>query len=204
MSMAALSTTELRFDIARTALLVMDFQAQIVERFVAEPQRVLAATAVAMAAARAAGLRIVHVVCGFRPGFPEVSPRNPVFSAVKASGGWTFDIHPRVAPNPDEAVVTKRRTSAFMGTDLEIILRAHAVDTLVMCGVNTSGVVLSSVRYAADSDFRIVVLRDACSDPDPQVHACLVDKIFPRQATVIASEAFADMLGQAASSPPHG
>ena len=124
----------------------------------------------------------------------STSPNIPVFSAVKASGGWSFDIHPRVAPNPDDVVVTKRRTSACMGTDLEIILRSNGIDTLIMCGINTSGVVLSSVRHAADSDFRILVIRDCCSDPDESVHACLVEKIFPRQATVITSDILAGIL----------
>ncbi|MEO8751835.1 MAG: SDR family NAD(P)-dependent oxidoreductase [Casimicrobiaceae bacterium] len=59
-----------------------------------------------------------------------VNNADRFFSAVKASGGWNFDIHPRVAPNPDKVVATKRRTGAFTGTDLEIVLRANAIDTL--------------------------------------------------------------------------
>ena len=192
--------SDLNLDVARTALLVMDFQTQIVERFVGDPERLLAATAATIAAARASGMRIIYVACGFRPGFPEVSARNPVFSAVKASGGWSFDIHPRVAPNPNEVVITKRRTSAFVGTDLEIILRSNGIDTLIMCGINTSGVVLSSVRHAADSDFRILVIRDCCCDPDESVHACLVEKIFPRQASVMTSEVLVGILSRQATS----
>jgi nicotinamidase-related amidase len=84
--------------------------------------------------------------------------------------------------------VVKHRTGAFSGTDLEMILRAKGVDTLILFGIATSGVVLSTVRYAADSDYRLVVVTNCCSDQDPEVHNCLVGKIFPRQATVVTSE----------------
>jgi nicotinamidase-related amidase len=183
-----------RLEAARSALLVMDLQTQIVQRFAGAPETLLQATATAIAGARRHGMRVVYVVCGFRAGFPEISQANPVFSAVKAAGGWSLEIHPRVAPSPGEVVIEKRRTSAFAGTDLDIVLRANGIDTLVLCGVNTSGVVLSTVRHAADQDYRIVVLRDCCSDPDPAVQACLLDRIFPRQATVASAADFVAAL----------
>jgi nicotinamidase-related amidase len=69
-----------------------------------------------------------------------------------------------------------------------MILRAKGFDTLILFGIATSGVVLSTVRYATDLDYRLVVVKDCCSDQDPEVHNCLAGKIFPRQATVITSE----------------
>lgn len=179
---------------ARTVLLVMDFQIPIVERFADGRDALLAATAKSIAAARQSGVRVIYVVVGFRPGFPEISPRNKSFGALKASGGLATDIYPAVAPTAEEAVVTKHRVSAFMGTDLDMILRAGDIDTLVMCGIATSGVVLSTLRHAADADYRVTVLRDCCADTDPEVHACLLDKIFPRQATVTDSAAFLGAL----------
>jgi nicotinamidase-related amidase len=89
-----------------------------------------------------------------------------------------------------EIVVIKHRVGAFFATDLDMILRANEIDTLVLCGIATSGVVLSTLRHAADADYRIVVLRDCCSDADPEVHACPLNKVFPRQATVVASGSF--------------
>src|SRR6202023_3192861 len=120
-------------------------------------------------------------------GFPEISPYNKVFSALKASGGIAADIHPRVVPAADEIIVAKRRVSAFMDTDLNMILRSNGIDTLVMCGVVTSGVVLSTLCHAADSDYGLFVLRDCCSDIDQSAHALLVEKVFPRHATVLTS-----------------
>jgi nicotinamidase-related amidase len=64
------------------------------------------------------------------------------------------------------------------GSGLEIVPRAQDIDTLILTGISTGGVVLSTVREAADKDFRIVVLADGCLDPDPEFHAVLTEKIF--------------------------
>jgi nicotinamidase-related amidase len=86
-----------------------------------------------------------------------------------------------------EVVVTKKRVSAFAGSDLELVLRAHEVTDLVLAGIATSGVVLSTVREAADRDYAITVLADLCLDGDDEVHRVLTEKVFPRQADVINS-----------------
>jgi nicotinamidase-related amidase len=82
-------------------------------------------------------------------------------------------------------VVTKRRVSAFAGSDLDFVLRAGGIDSLVLTGIATSGVVLSTLRQAADLDFELTVLSDACADGDEEVHRVLIEKVFPRQAAVI-------------------
>jgi nicotinamidase-related amidase len=179
--------SEFKLDVAHSALLVMDFQTSVVERYAVGQDSLLAATAGAIAAARQSGMRVIYVVVGFRPGFPEISPYSQILSAIKASGGIAFDIHPRVAPAADEVIVTRHRVGAFMGTDLDMILRSNAIDTLVMCGITTSGVVWSTLRSAADSDYRVLVLRDCCSDMNGVMHDRLLEEIFPHQATVISS-----------------
>jgi nicotinamidase-related amidase len=178
---------DLQLDVAHSALLVMDFQTPVVERYAVDQDALLAATAEAIATARKSDMRVIYVVAGFRPSFPEINPNNQLFSALKASGGISSEIHPRVAPSGDEVIVTKHRVGAFFGTDLDMILRANSISTLIMSGIATSGVVLSTLRYAADSDYRVIVLRDCCSDLDVGVHTCLLEKVFPRQATVINS-----------------
>jgi len=65
------------------------------------------------------------------------------------------------------------------------VLRAANIDTLVLTGIATSGVVLSTLRQAADLDYRLVVLSDACLDSDAEVHRVLMEKVFPRQADVV-------------------
>jgi nicotinamidase-related amidase len=173
-----------------TALLVMDVQRGIVDRFASDegyPARLSAA----IAAARGAGIGVIYVIVAFRPGHPEISPRNKSFAAVAEAGRFTegdpaASIHPAVAPAPGDLVVTKRRVSAFAGSDLEVLLRAGGVDSLVLAGIATSGVVLSTLRQAADLDYRLTVLADGCLDADPEVHQVLMQKVFPRQAAVLA------------------
>jgi len=86
-----------------------------------------------------------------------------------------------------EVVVTKKRVSAFAGSDLELVLRARDVTGLVLGGIATSGVVLSTVREAADRDYELTVLEDLCLDGDDEVHRVLTQKVFPLQADVRVS-----------------
>jgi nicotinamidase-related amidase len=172
-----------------TALLVMDVQQGIVDRF-ADDDGYLPRLGAAVEAARAAGIRVVYVIVGFRAGHPEVSERNKSFAAVAGTGRFGEGdpgsaIHPAVAPAPGEVIVTKRRVSAFTGSDLEVVLRAGGLDHLVLTGIATSGVVLSTLRQAADLDYRLTVLADGCLDADPEVHRVLTEKVFPRQADVV-------------------
>ena len=92
-------------------------------------------------------------------------------------------------------VITKRRVSAFTGSDLEVVLRSGDVQHLVLCGISTSGVVLSTLREAADKDYRLTVLSDLCADPNPEVHRLLLEKVFVRQAEVVTSEQWIHGLG---------
>jgi nicotinamidase-related amidase len=122
-----------------------------------------------------------------------------MFPAVAELGSMTISeastqIHYLVEPLPDEPVVTKLRVSAFAGSDLEVILRSRRIDTLILTGIATSGVVLSTLREAADKDYGLVVLSDACLDPDPEVHRVLVEKLFPHQANVLTVSEWADSL----------
>jgi nicotinamidase-related amidase len=98
-------------------------------------------------------------------------------------------------PLSTEIVVVKRRVSAFTGSDLEVVLRAADVDHLVLAGIATSGVVLSTLREAADRDFRLTVLHDACADRDDEVHRVLTEKVFPRQADVVTVDEWVSGLG---------
>lgn len=88
-------------------------------------------------------------------------------------------IHSAVTPEADEVVVTKHRVNAFAGTDLQMILRANEIDTLILMGIATSGVVLSTLLHASDQDYRLLMVTDCFTDLDAGVHHCLVEKVFP-------------------------
>ena len=184
-----------------TALLVMDFQVDTLTKFMTAAQSADAIACVPglITTARNAGMMVIHVVVAFRPGHPEVSHRNTVFSRLKANGMMVTGsegaaIHPAAAAREGEPIVVKHRVSPFVGTDLETLLRSNSIDTLVLTGVHTSGVVLSTVRQAFDLDYRLVVVRDCCADPDAGVHAMLLDIVFPKQATVVTTADIANAL----------
>ncbi len=180
----------------RTALLIMDVQQGIVDRYVDGSDGLLDALGRAAGAARGAEVPVVYVRVAFRDGAPEISRRNRRFAALARAGGMTLDdpataIHPAVAPQPGDVMVVKKRVSAFAGSDLEMVLRALEVDSLTLTGIATSGVVLSTLRQAADLDFGLTVLRDGCADADPEVHRVLLEKVFPRQADVVSVDEWA-------------
>ena len=192
---------ELELNHKKTALLVMDVQNDqfgMLEKagqaagFLDNVKRVLDS-------ARAAGILVVHIVARFRPGHPEASPRNRFNVYNKAQGRLVegsqgAEIRPEVAPLSDEIVVTKRRINAFFGTDLDGVLRANGIESIVLTGIATRGVILSSTRHAGDADYDIVILRDCVGDPDPDLHAVLMDKVLPMQAAIANTADFVDAL----------
>jgi nicotinamidase-related amidase len=167
----------------------------------ADALALLATLADTVAAARAADRHVMYVRVTFRPGAPEINPANKIFAAFAGSDafdetGPASQIHPSLSPAAGDVVVTKRRVSAFSGSDLEVVLRSLGIESLVLTGIATSGVVLSTVRQAADLDYRLTVLSDGCLDADPEVHRVLMDKVFPRQASVLsAAEWVAQLSG---------
>jgi nicotinamidase-related amidase len=194
-------TGPLSIDPRSSALLVMDYQVDVLEKFMApaDPSEVLSVLPKLLAAARSASMLVIYVGVSFRPGYPEISPRNPTFSVIGQSGllqagSPGAQTHPAVAPIKGEPVVTKHRVSAFGGTDLQTILQSRAVETLVLAGVHTSGVVLSTLRQAFDLDYRILVAGDCCADPDREVHDMLLSRVFPRQATVTSAAMLCDAI----------
>ncbi len=184
---------QVRIDPQHTAVLIMDYQTAIVSAMAEQHPGLLDRAAALLDAARAADVPVIYVAVRFREGYPEVSARNRGFSAIRTSGRLlegtaAAEIHPRVAPRPGEVLVTKRRVGAFSTTDLETILRAQQVTTLVLLGISTSGVVLSTVRWAADADYELIVVEDCCADADDEVHRVLTGKVFPRQASVVPAD----------------
>ncbi|MEZ7215307.1 cysteine hydrolase family protein [Klebsiella spallanzanii] len=177
-----------------SALLVMDFQEIILNNYLSKEsaEGVLRNTASLISGARAAGVPVIYVSVGFRKGYPEVSKNNAIFSTVKEYGIFITGsdgaaIHADVAPTDDEPVIIKRRVGAFTFTDLEMILRSQGIEMLILTGITTSGVVLSTVRQAFDLDYSLVVAEDCCSDPDSDISAFLLEKIIPQHALVLNS-----------------
>lgn len=185
----------------RTALLLLDFHRSTVERYAQHGPGVLACAVESVAAARAAGVQVIFVVGRFRPGFPEISRRNEQLSSLVQSGLMAKaakgnEVHPDLGPGAADFVVVKKRVGAFVGSDLDLLARSRGIERLVVGGIATSGVVLSTVRQAADLDYRLVVLADVCADADAEVHRMLLERVFPHNARVVtAGEWIASLAG---------
>jgi nicotinamidase-related amidase len=177
-----------------SALLTLDCQKGIVG-LVPGSDVIYKPAARVLDAVRAKGVPVIHVGLGFRPGYPEVHPEHPTFSMIRQAnkfivGSESAEFHESVAPRPGEISIVKHRVSAFSGNDLEMILRSQGITHLVLLGIATSGIVLSTLRQASDLDFRCVVIKDCCFDGDAEVHRVLTEKVFAKQAAVLDSDGF--------------
>ena len=183
-------------DPRRTALLVMDYQAGILGRL-GDAEPLLSCAADAIAVVRGRGGQIGYVRVAFDDADYDAVPPHSRFASIGPemhSDSAATAIHDAVAPEPGDITVRKTRVGAFSTTDLDQQLRDRGITTLILAGISTSGVVLSTVRDAADRDYQVLVLADACADPVPGVHEFLTEKIFPRQAHVITSAELKDVL----------
>ncbi len=185
-------------DPKRSALLVMDMQEELVASLGEAAGPLVDRAATLVTAAREAGMPVLYVVVGFRPGYPELDWQGPMYARVSGRFQTTTpgsDIVDALRPRAEDVIVFKHRVGAFSGTDLDQILRAKRIDTLVLLGISTSGVVLSTVRHAFDADYRLVVVEDACTDRDDEVHRVLMEKVFRGQARVAKAAEIAVELG---------
>lgn len=186
-------------DPKHTALLVMDFQHGVVARMpgleplLARVQRVIADV-------RDHGGTIAYVRVAFTEAdWAAIPPANAIFARFGENRMMHDEdpstaIHGWLAPQPGDIVVRKTRVGAMSTTDLDRQLRERGIDTLVMAGLSTSGVVLSTLIEAADRDYRIYVLSDGTDDPDAETRDVLLGKVFPRRAQVIDTAGIRTLL----------
>ncbi|MGW5155407.1 cysteine hydrolase family protein [Nonomuraea wenchangensis] len=194
-----------------TALLVLDYQEATLAAL-PDPAEPLSRLAGAIADLRAHGAAVAYVRVGFTEAdWAAIPPANETFSFLGRQrllhhADPATAVHHRLAPEPGDIVVRKTRVGALSTTDLDRRLRERGITTLVVAGVTTSGVVLSTVTVAADRDYRLYVLSDAVADPDPDVHRALMTGVFPRLAHVIDTAGLRALLpaGGAGSLEPAG
>ncbi len=183
-------------DLARTALLVMDYQNGILERV--DKATLLDGVKDAIARVRDGGGTIGYVRVGFadgeQPGGMMGQRVGDAARTVLHADSPATQVHDDIAPRGDDIVVRKTRVGPFGTTDLHEQLQTRGIDTLILAGISTSGVVLSAVRDGHDRDYRLIVVSDLCADPEPDVHAFLIERIFPRQAEVITRDQLARQL----------
>lgn len=199
----------LTIDAGRTALLVMDYQNDLVARgglvaptdeaVLTRMEAAMGAAGSAMVAARKAGVPVIHVAVGRTSGEPAMNPHMTVIGTLaKANaavlGTWGFAFHDLVQPLPGETVIVKPVVSAFAGSGLDVMLRAQGIDTLAMSGYATNFVVEGTARDAADRGFRVLILEDACVAGNPERHKAALRNLH-LVGTVTDSTAFAAAMG---------
>jgi nicotinamidase-related amidase len=173
-----------------TALLVMDVQLGTIANFALDRAELVSANKKAIDYARKQGIPVLFITVGFRRSASELRANNKGFVAIKERvANVDMDMFTTVVPElgrkDDELQVMKRGLSAFAGSDLEMVLRSFGIQHLVLTGISTNGVVLSTLREATDKDYKLTVLADCCADADEEVHRVLTTKVFPRHADVM-------------------
>lgn len=165
----------------------MDFQPGILGRL-ADSDALVERTRAAIDEARGDGTHVGFVRVAFDEADLARIPEHSRFAGLAASlpsDAPHTQVDERLQPQDGDIAVRKTRVGAFSTTDLDAQLRARGVTTLELAGISTSGVVLSTVRAAADLDYRLRVRADCCADPDPEVHAFLLERVLPRQAEIV-------------------
>lgn len=197
-----MSHDDLKVDPTTSMLLLMDFQNGILANYPDAAPYLLANALDVLTLARDRGIKVGFVRVAFEDSDYELIPSsNKTFSTIASvrrfpTAAPDSQVAFAIAPLAGEKTYRKVRVGAMSTTDLEADLRSNGISNLILCGIATGGVVLSTVRDAADKDYRLIVLKDACIDADPQVHEVLVEKLFPRQATVVTVEEFIAAQGK--------
>jgi biuret amidohydrolase len=182
----------LSIDLDRTALVLIDTQRNFIESggFGASPGNDVSLLRAAiepcrqrLAAARAAGLMVVHTRVGHRPDLSD-APRSKVERSAPSSrigdrgpmgrilirGEPGQDIVPELYPRDEEPVVDKPGKGAFYATDFGALLSCRGIENLIVCGVTTEVCVHATMREANDCRYRCLVPADCCASYFPAFH----------------------------------
>ena len=171
-------TEKLEINRSKAAVIIMDYQIRILDSLPKERlPELLKRANIVLAKARQKGVPVIYV------------------EVIRGERTPETEIHPDIKPKAAETVLTKRRVGPFSTTNLDEILKKQGINTLVLLGVSTSGCVLSTVRWAYDIDYQLIVLSDCCADRDDEVHRVLMEKVFTRMTKVITSQEFIETLG---------
>ena len=176
--------------VVSSALLVLDMMNDLVhpdgkmgDRFAGQVTKrdVLSNTARAVDRARRNGFPVIYVVIGFTAGFEEFPDCSPLLREPPETrpmlGTWGTQVHDAIKPAPGESVVVKHRVSPFYATNLDMLLRKRNIDTVLLAGVSTDLVVLSTARDAHDRDYRVTVLSDASAARTQRLHTAALSLI---------------------------
>jgi maleamate amidohydrolase len=168
------------------------------------PTGCLQSAATVLAAARQAGVPVVHTQVRYAAGGADGGVFYRKVGALRhfAGTGPLGEIMPQVAPRDGEVVLVKQYASAFFGTSLASTLTASGVDTVLIAGVSTSGCIRATAVDAVQHGFVPLVVRDAVGDRDPRPHEANLFDLQSKYAEVVSEKAalaYLDELGSGTS-----
>jgi len=184
-------SSELKINIQKTAIVVIDLQKGIVS-MPAEPNPagvVIANAAKLISAFRKNNMPVflVHVT----PSPDMKDALRPISeSSFQRSGfdpGWS-EFVPELNIQPGDFLITKHQWGAFYGTELELQLRRRGIDTIILCGIATNFGVESTARYAYELGYNQIFVEDAMAARSKEEHAYPVKYIFPRLGLIRNTE----------------
>ncbi len=144
--------------------------------------------------ARRLEMLVIYVIVGFSENYVEWPKNSPVFRSAKTEkriilGTWGTQIHSSIEPKPHEKIIVKNRINSFYQTNLELLLKNNDIQTVLLTGVSTEFVILSTAMQAHDKDYQVVVLEDATASSHEDLHISAI-KILERIAKVNTVENF--------------
>ena len=187
-----------KIDPSRTALLLIDLQAMYAKSDPSVDELIKHIVSV-VKSARSKGITIAHCRVAFTEdeaaNIPDTNPtfsplkHNPSIAAKFGVDSAEAAFHPSLLPEDEDIVLRKHRVGPFFNApqDVNAIFKKRGIDTLLVGGVSTGGAVAATVVQAADLDYRLFVVEDACADPNKETHEFLI-KFFAKRATVINSK----------------
>lgn len=175
----------------KTALLVLDTQIGMIANYPSTIAHLFRFSSV-IQRARKVSIQVIFVTTAFRAGYVDLHSRTPNARSIAASNVFIEDsipvqIHQCIATSPSDIFVTKKRISAFVGSDLDLVLRTLGIEHLVLAGVTTIGSVLSTALQAADLDYGLTILEDMCMDYEEDVHSFPMQRVLRYPARVVGS-----------------
>lgn len=140
-------------------------------------------------AARAGGVPVVHTLVRYGPGAVDGGlfvQKVPALRALAVDAGTDLGQEvPELTPAPGEVVVLKQYASAFFGSSLAATLTVRGIDTVVICGVSTSGCIRATATDAMQLGFRPLVVADACGDRTTAIHQANLADLGTKYADVV-------------------
>lgn len=192
--------SDLNLDKSRTAVIASELtKGNTANNQMAQERDLIGNARRVMDAARAAGIPVIHVTMGFREGYPEVSDRNKLFKMIKdhgilKAGSEQVEIRDEVKPLPGEVVVSRPRVNPFYNSELESILKARNIDTVAIMGIVTNFSVEAAARYAADADYRVIILEDCCASSRREDHDWTIQNVLSRLVDIASSQDFVESV----------